>query len=306
MTEDMRTAGLASGTQALYLDAVRNLAAHYRRSPDELSEEEVRAYLLSLRERGVALGTFKTNHGGIQFLYRWTLDRDWPLFGKKKDPSAEAAAPAVGSAGSRDPCAPGLRQKPRSQDLPVRHVRLRSTHKRGRQPGSRRDRLPRKSLARAFCGTRKALRDGYQWSTVIGDAASGDQAVDVGVKEKLLRPRMQDGKHTDRAADMAWVASEFDDGLGGGLHQDGVAVTLVGAQDLPEFLGHGHGDMEVAGRQHLGLARLEPAFGLVGMAFGTTPILAGVIREEAHQRHRVHRDHPARTCMGISVSRGFL
>ena len=84
MIEDMRTAGLASGTQALYLDAVRNLATHYRRSPDELSEEEVRAYLLSLRERGVALGTFKTNHGGIQFLYRWTLDRDWPLFGKKK------------------------------------------------------------------------------------------------------------------------------------------------------------------------------------------------------------------------------
>src|SRR5580704_2241088 len=84
MIEDTRTAGLASGTQALYLDAVRNLAAHYRRSPDELSEEEVRAYLLSLRERGVALGTFKTNHGGIQFLYRWTLDRDWPLFGGKK------------------------------------------------------------------------------------------------------------------------------------------------------------------------------------------------------------------------------
>ena len=56
MIEDLRTAGLASGTQALYLDAVRNLAAHYRRSPDELSEEEVRAYLLSLRERGVALG----------------------------------------------------------------------------------------------------------------------------------------------------------------------------------------------------------------------------------------------------------
>jgi len=48
---------------------------------------------------------------------------------------------------------------------------------------------------------------------------------------------MQDGKHTDRAADMAWVASEFDDGLRGRLHQDGVAVMLVGAQDLPEFLG---------------------------------------------------------------------
>jgi hypothetical protein len=34
MIEEMRTAGLASGTQAFYLDAVRNLARHYRRSPD--------------------------------------------------------------------------------------------------------------------------------------------------------------------------------------------------------------------------------------------------------------------------------
>jgi integrase/recombinase XerD len=84
MIEDMRTAGLTSGTQAIYLDGVRRLAAHYGRSPDLLSEEEVRAYLIGLRERGVALGTFKTNHGGIQFLYRQTLDRDWQLFGKKK------------------------------------------------------------------------------------------------------------------------------------------------------------------------------------------------------------------------------
>jgi hypothetical protein len=44
MIKDMRTAGLASGTQAPYLDAVRNLAAHYR-SPDELSEEEMRVAL---------------------------------------------------------------------------------------------------------------------------------------------------------------------------------------------------------------------------------------------------------------------
>ena len=84
MIEDMRVAGLAAGTQANYIQAVRRLAGHYRRSPDELSEEEVRAYLLGLRDRGVALGTFKTYHGGIQFLYRQTLERDWPLFWKKR------------------------------------------------------------------------------------------------------------------------------------------------------------------------------------------------------------------------------
>jgi hypothetical protein len=84
MIEDMKSAGLAAGTQAVYIDAVRRLAAHYRRSPDQLTEEEVRRYLLGLRERGAALGTFKSYHGGIQFLYRRTLDRDWALFQKKE------------------------------------------------------------------------------------------------------------------------------------------------------------------------------------------------------------------------------
>jgi Phage integrase, N-terminal SAM-like domain len=84
MIEDMKSAGLVAGTQAVYIDAVRRLAAHYRRSPDQITEEEVRAYLLGLRERGVALGTFKAYHGGVQFLYRRTLDRDWALFEKKE------------------------------------------------------------------------------------------------------------------------------------------------------------------------------------------------------------------------------
>ena len=84
MIQDMMLAGLASTTQAIYVEAVRRLAAHYRRSPDELTEEEVRAYLVALRERGVARGTFKANHYGIQFLYRQTLDRDWALFSKKR------------------------------------------------------------------------------------------------------------------------------------------------------------------------------------------------------------------------------
>jgi hypothetical protein len=99
MIEDMRVAGLAAGTQRIYLDGVRRLAKHYRRAPDQLSEAEVRTYLLGLRDRGVALGTFKTNHGGIQFLYRRTLERRWQLFGGKKDPAAEAASPADRPAG---------------------------------------------------------------------------------------------------------------------------------------------------------------------------------------------------------------
>ena len=83
MIEDMKLAGLSPGTQATYIAAVRKLAAQYRRSPDQLSEEEVRAYFVSLRERGAARGTFKANYYGIQYLYRYTLNRDWALFSKK-------------------------------------------------------------------------------------------------------------------------------------------------------------------------------------------------------------------------------
>ena len=64
MIADMRSAGLAASTQEVYIHGVRGLAAYYRRSPDLLSEAEVRSYLLYLRdERGVARGTFAPCHG---------------------------------------------------------------------------------------------------------------------------------------------------------------------------------------------------------------------------------------------------
>ena len=82
MIEDMKLAGLAAKTQEVYLQAVTALAKHYMRSPDQLTEEEVRRYLLDVRENG-ARGTFKTCHYGIQFFYRNTLGKDWALFKKR-------------------------------------------------------------------------------------------------------------------------------------------------------------------------------------------------------------------------------
>src|SRR3954471_17264326 len=86
MIEDMILAGLAAGTQPLYVQAVCQLAAHYRRSPDQLSEEEVRAYLLDLRQNGAARSTFKISQYGLRFLYHHTLGRGWGLFGEKRSP----------------------------------------------------------------------------------------------------------------------------------------------------------------------------------------------------------------------------
>ena len=83
MIEDMKLAGLSAKTQEVYLQAVIALVKHYgNRSPDQLTEEEVRRYLLEVRERS-ARGTFKARHYGIQFLYRDTLGKDWGLFKKR-------------------------------------------------------------------------------------------------------------------------------------------------------------------------------------------------------------------------------
>jgi hypothetical protein len=94
MIEDMILAGLAEGTQTNYVRAVRQLTAYYRRAPDQLSEEEVRRYLLYLRQRGAARGTFQIARFGLQFFYGNTLGRVWTLFGGKKDRLAAAKAAA--------------------------------------------------------------------------------------------------------------------------------------------------------------------------------------------------------------------
>jgi integrase/recombinase XerD len=83
MIADMKLAGLAVETRKTYTRGVQRLAIHYRRRPDRLSEEEVRAFLVGLIDQGVARGTFKAVHFGIKFFYTITLGHDWPLFSKK-------------------------------------------------------------------------------------------------------------------------------------------------------------------------------------------------------------------------------
>jgi Phage integrase, N-terminal SAM-like domain len=93
MIADMKSTGLAASTQQVYIHGVRGLAAYYMRSPDLLSEAEVRSYLLYLRDgRGVARGTYAPCHGGIRFLFTQTLDRDWPLFLKKESARPSGSA----------------------------------------------------------------------------------------------------------------------------------------------------------------------------------------------------------------------
>ena len=80
MIEDMRLHGLAPTTQKLYLNAVWNLAKHYKQPPDKLSEEEIRKFFIYLaEERRLARSTLRGYLFAIKFLYHKTLRREWPV-----------------------------------------------------------------------------------------------------------------------------------------------------------------------------------------------------------------------------------
>lgn len=93
MIEDMELAGFTPGTQDAYIRAVVQLAAHFRVSPDRLSERQLRDYLMHLRDaRAFSKGAFQQHFFALRFFFVNTLAYDWPLFTKKKfaNPSANA------------------------------------------------------------------------------------------------------------------------------------------------------------------------------------------------------------------------
>jgi site-specific recombinase XerD len=80
MLEDMRLHGLAASTQQVYINAIRALAKHFHRSPDQINEEEIRQFFLHLTEiRKLSASTLRTHLFAIKFLYQRTLRRQWPV-----------------------------------------------------------------------------------------------------------------------------------------------------------------------------------------------------------------------------------
>ncbi len=81
MIHDLTIRGLAENTQKSYLQAVTGLARHYRRSPDQLSAQDVQAYLVWLHEkRHLSWRTSNTIRHGLRFFYRITLGWPEPYF----------------------------------------------------------------------------------------------------------------------------------------------------------------------------------------------------------------------------------
>ena len=95
MIEDLQLRGLSPRTQDAYVRVVRQLAEHYDKPPDEITEEELRQYFLYLTNgKGVSASAFRGALCGIKFFYQYTLKREWPTLDLVR-PAKEKKLPVV-------------------------------------------------------------------------------------------------------------------------------------------------------------------------------------------------------------------
>lgn len=79
MLDDMQLHGYSTTTQQAYINAIVQLAKHYQKSPELVSEEELRQYFLHLTSvRKVSRPTATIALCAIKFLFQNTLQRPWP------------------------------------------------------------------------------------------------------------------------------------------------------------------------------------------------------------------------------------
>lgn len=95
MIGDMQLHGFAAKTQDGYVRAVKQLAEYYHKSPDLITEDELRQYLLYLQnEKHIAASTFTIALCGLKFFYERTLQRSWHTFELAR-PAPEKKLPVV-------------------------------------------------------------------------------------------------------------------------------------------------------------------------------------------------------------------
>lgn len=95
LVEDLQLRGFSDRSIVSYVRVVAQLARFYDTSPDRLSEEQIRHYLIHLTTvRKVARSTHTIAICALKFFYERTLGRKWTVFGLVR-PKRERKLPLV-------------------------------------------------------------------------------------------------------------------------------------------------------------------------------------------------------------------
>ena len=96
MLEDMRVRRLSPFTQRTYVETVARFARYFKRSPERVGPEQIRAYQVYLStERGLATGSLLVAVSALRFLYRVTLQKRWSFDDVIPAPKKPQALPVV-------------------------------------------------------------------------------------------------------------------------------------------------------------------------------------------------------------------
>jgi len=95
MIECLQLRGFSERTQEAYTRAVRQLAEHYHKSPDLITEEELRQYFLHIiNVKHYSRNTTTIALCGIRFFFEQTLNRKWTIFNLVR-PAPEHKLPVI-------------------------------------------------------------------------------------------------------------------------------------------------------------------------------------------------------------------
>lgn len=95
MIQDMQLRGMSERTQESYVFAVRKLAEHFFKSPNQITEDELREYFLYLKNvKKYSKSATNIALCGIKFFFTYTLKREWTTL-KFVRPEKEKKLPVV-------------------------------------------------------------------------------------------------------------------------------------------------------------------------------------------------------------------
>ena len=96
MIECLQLRGLSARTQEMYVRAVRQLAEHYRKSPDFITEEALRQYFLYIKNvKNYSRSASTIALCGIKFFFEHTLHRDWTTLSCCSSTTREASCRVI-------------------------------------------------------------------------------------------------------------------------------------------------------------------------------------------------------------------
>jgi hypothetical protein len=127
-------------------------------------------------------------------------------------------------------------------------------------------------------GKEESFAAGHPTTAIRGKPTPGDNTVNVWMIHDVLPPGVQNTNDAYFCAKMFRVVGKFNDRFGNRTEKKIVHDLLVHRYQEIKFRGYGEDHMKIFNWQKIFTASLDPFFLRQGLAFGTVPVPAGVVR----------------------------